>query len=167
MDEAWGVQDGPGSDDNDAADDGDGDDGEDGSGSPPPAPGPAAPLAIEDRPASLEVDAEEVDAEEVGDAGAESGPANPPLSHEESGGSGGHDVPQRCGSESSSSPMGGASSVADAKSNILAKVEALKTGLQSMGWRQSGALVFLDYGFLGPKKWHLILRYAQINPCRY
>ena len=129
LDEAWGVQDG--ADNADSNDDGDGDGGEDGSsssGSPPPSPRAppnpsSAPLAIEDQPASLEVDAEE-----VGDAGAESGPANPSLSHETSGDFDVHDPPHPCGPENSSSPMGGTSSIDDAKSKILAKVEAFKTG---------------------------------------
>ena len=131
LDEAWGVQDC--ADNADSSDDGDGDGGEDGSsssGSPPPSPRAppnpsSAPLAIEDQPASLEVDA---DAAEVGDAGAESGPANPSLSHETSGDFDVHDPPHPCGPENSSSPMGGTSSIDDAKSKILAKVEAFKTG---------------------------------------
>ena len=133
----------PGDDATRPVDGGDGADGEDSSsssGSPPPSPrsgpGPSsAPLAIEDQPASLEVDAEseqkdlEVDAESEEEeevaAGAESSPANPSLSHETSGG---HDLEHPSGPESSSSPMGGTSSIDDAKSKILAKVEALKTG---------------------------------------
>ena len=153
LDEAWGVQDGPDDDATRPVDGGDGADGGDSSsssGSPPPSPrsgpGPSsAPLAIEDQPASLEVDAEseqkdlevvaeseeedlEVDAESEEEevaAGAESSPANPSLSHETSGG---HDLEHPSGPESSSSPMGGTSSIDDAKSKILAKVEALKTG---------------------------------------
>ena len=66
----------------------------------------------------------ESEEEEVA-AGAESSPANPSLSHETSGG---HDLEHPSGPESSSSPMGGTSSIDDAKSKILAKVEALKTG---------------------------------------